>query len=69
MRIKLAGIFFVVLLALLCLIIGITVINAKEGDRYTKIVLSQSQEQYSNTEVRFQRGQHHRQERQYPGLQ
>lgn len=56
MRIKLAGIFFVVLLALLCLIIGITVINAKEGDRYTKIVLSQSQEQYSNTEVRFQRG-------------
>lgn len=45
-----------VLLALLCLIIGITVINAKEGDRYTKIVLSQSQEQYSNTEVRFQRG-------------
>ena len=56
MRIKLAGIFFVVLLALLCLIIRITVINAKEGDRYTKIVLSQSQEQYSNTEVRFQRG-------------
>ena len=44
------------LLALLCLIIGITVINAKEGEQYKKIVLSQSQQQYTNTEVPFQRG-------------
>lgn len=56
MRIKLAGIFFLILLALLCLIIGITVINAKEGEQYKKIVLSQSQQQYTNTEVPFQRG-------------
>lgn len=56
MKLKLAGIFAVILLAFVSLLVGITVINAKEGNKYTQQVLSQSQQQYTNTTVPFKRG-------------
>ena len=46
MKKKLAGLFVLILLAFVFLIIGITIINAKSGDKYTKQVLAQSQQQY-----------------------
>lgn len=56
MKRKLAGVFAVTLLAFAGLLTGITVINAREGNRYAQQVLSQSQQQYSNTTIPFRRG-------------
>ncbi len=56
MKRKLAGVFAVTLLAFAGLLTGITVINAKEGNRYAQQVLSQSQQQYTNTTIPFRRG-------------
>ena len=44
------------LLAFAGLLVGITVINAREGNRYARQVLSQSQQQYTNTTIPFRRG-------------
>ncbi|MDO4804944.1 MAG: penicillin-binding protein 2 [Lachnospiraceae bacterium] len=56
MRKKLAGLFLLVVLALICLLIRITYINAVSGDKYTKQVLAQSQSSYSSTVLPFKRG-------------
>ena len=48
--------FAVTLLAFAGLLTGITVINAREGNRYAQQVLSQSQQQYTNTTIPFRRG-------------
>lgn len=56
MKRKLAGVFGMTLLAFAGLLTGITVINAREGNRYAQQVLSQSQQQYSNTTIPFRRG-------------
>ena len=56
MKRKLAGVFGMTLLAFGGLLTGITVINAREGKRYAQQVLSQSQQQYSNTTIPFRRG-------------
>lgn len=56
MKRKLAGLFILILLALVGLILGITYINAKSGDKYTKQVLAQSQQQYDSTKIPFKRG-------------
>ncbi len=56
MKKKLAGLFLFVVLALICLLIRITWINATEGDRYTKQVLSNSQSQYASTAMAYKRG-------------
>ncbi len=56
MKLKLAGVFGIALLALVSLLVGITVINAKSGNKYTQQVLSQSQQQYTNKTLPFKRG-------------
>ena len=56
MKIKLAGVFGCSLLALVSLLVGITWINAKSGNKYTQQVLTQSQQQYTDTTVPFRRG-------------
>ena len=56
MKIKLAGVFGLFLLALGGLLVGITWINAKSGNKYTQQVLTQSQQQYTDTTVPFRRG-------------
>lgn len=56
MKIKLAGVFGCSLLALVSLLVGITWINAKSGNKYTQQVLTQSQQQYTDTRVPFRRG-------------
>ena len=56
MKLKLAGVFGIALLALVSLLVGITVINAKFGNKYTQQVLSQSQQQYTNKTLPFKRG-------------
>lgn len=56
MKIKLAGVFGIFLLALVGLLVGITWINAKSGNKYTQQVLTQSQQQYTDTTVPFRRG-------------
>ncbi len=56
MKKKLAGLFVLVVLALICLLIRISYINAASGDTYTKQVLSQSQNSYSSTVMPFKRG-------------
>lgn len=56
MKLKLAGVFGIVLLALVSLLVGITIINAKFGNKYTQQVLSQSQQQYTNKTLPFKRG-------------
>lgn len=56
MKIKLAGVFGLFLLALVGLLVGITWINAKSGNKYTQQVLTQSQQQYTDTKVPFRRG-------------
>ena len=55
MKKKLAGLFVLILLAFVFLIIGITIINAKSGDKYTKQV-AQSQQQYDSTTIPYKRG-------------
>ena len=56
MKLKLAGVFGIALLALVSLLVGITIINAKFGNKYTQQVLSQSQQQYTNKPLPFKRG-------------
>lgn len=56
MKKKLAGLFVLVVLALLCLLVRISYINAVSGDSYKKQVLSQSQNSYSSTVMPFKRG-------------
>lgn len=56
MKIKLAGVFGCSLLALVGLLVEITWINAKSGNKYTQQVLTQSQQQYTDTTVPFRRG-------------
>nr|WP_297874216.1 penicillin-binding transpeptidase domain-containing protein [uncultured Blautia sp.] len=56
MKKKLAGVFGLFLLALVGLLAGITWINAKSGNKYTQQVLTQSQQQYTDTTVHFRRG-------------
>lgn len=56
MRKKLAGVFAFFLLALVGLAIGITYINATSGNKYTKQVLTQSQQQYDSRVIPFKRG-------------
>lgn len=56
MRKKLAGLFILVLLALVGLTLRITYINAKSGDKYKKQVLIQSQQQYDSRTIPFKRG-------------
>ena len=56
MKKKLAGLFVLILLAFVFLVIGITIINAKSGDKYTKQVLAQSQQQYDSTTIPYKRG-------------
>ena len=56
MKLKLAGVFGIALLALVSLLVGITIINAKFGSKYTQQVLSQSQQQYTNKTLPFKRG-------------
>ena len=56
MKLKLAGVFGCSLLALVGLLVGITWINAKSGNKYTQQVLTQSQQQYTDTTVPFRRG-------------
>ena len=56
MKKKLAGLFVLVVLALICLLIRISYINAASGDTYKKQVLSQSQNSYSSTVMPFKRG-------------
>ena len=48
MRKKLVILFGMVLLALVGLILKISVINATEGDKYSKQVLMQTQQQYAS---------------------
>ena len=56
MKTKLVGLLIVILLALVALIFRITYISIKSGDRYTRQVLTQSQQQYESTTVPFKRG-------------
>ncbi len=56
MRRKLAGLFVIVVLALILLLIRITYINAVSGEEYTKEVLSNSQSQYASTTLAYKRG-------------
>lgn len=53
---KLAGLFVCVVLALVALAVRITVISTTSGEKYSKQVLSQSQQQYGSTTIPFQRG-------------
>lgn len=53
---KLVGLFLTVVLALVCLAIRITYINATNGADYTQIVLQTNQQQYGNTTIAFKRG-------------
>ncbi len=56
MRKKLVILFGIVLLALVGLILKITVINATEGEQYSKQVLMQTQQQYTSREIPSKRG-------------
>ena len=56
MRMKLVWLFGMVVLAFVGLGIRITVINASQGNRYSKQVLSQSQQKYDSRVIPFKRG-------------
>lgn len=56
MKGKLAGLFGAVLLALVCLLGRITYINATNGDKYKKQVLTQAQQRYENDVLPAKRG-------------
>ena len=56
MRGKLAGLFGTVLLALVCLLGRITYINATNGDKYKKQVLTQAQQKFENDVLPAKRG-------------
>jgi stage V sporulation protein D (sporulation-specific penicillin-binding protein) len=53
---KLVGLFLAVILALVGLAVRITYINATEGEQYSRIVLSQAQQQYESRVIPFKRG-------------
>lgn len=50
------GLLVVILLALVGLLFRITYISMKSGDKYTRQVLTQSQQQYESTTIPFKRG-------------
>ncbi len=56
MRRKLAGLFVVVVLALICLLMRMTFINASNGAKYSRVVLANSQSQYSSSSLAYKRG-------------
>lgn len=56
MKGKLAGLFGAVLLALVCLLGRITYINATNGDKYKKQVLTQTQQKFENDVLPAKRG-------------
>ena len=56
MRMKLVWLFGIVVLAFVGLGIRITVINASQGNQYSKQVLSQSQQKYDSRVIPFKRG-------------
>lgn len=56
MRGKLVGLFGVVLLALVCLLGRITYINATNGNKYSRQVLSQAQQKYESNVIPAKRG-------------
>lgn len=56
MRRKLAGLFLVVVLALLVLLIRMTYISAVDGERYAKAVLARSQSQFASQTLAYKRG-------------
>lgn len=56
MRMKLVWLFGIVILALVGLSLRITYINASEGNKYKKQVLSQSQQKYDSKVIPFKRG-------------
>ena len=53
---KLVWLFGMVVLAFVGLGIRITVINASQGNQYSKQVLSQSQQKYDSRVIPFKRG-------------
>ena len=56
MKGKMAGLFGAVLLALVCLLGRITYINATNGDKYKKQVLTQAQQKFENDVLPAKRG-------------
>lgn len=56
MKRKLAGLFVVIVLALVGLAVRITFINTSKGEQYRKQVLVQSQQQYGSKTLPFKRG-------------
>ena len=54
MRTKLVVLFVAIVLAFVCLVGRVTYINAKNGEKYTKIVLDQ--QQYNSRVIPFKRG-------------
>ena len=53
---KLVGLFLVVILALVGLAGKITYINITQGDKYSRIVLSQTQQRYESRTIPYRRG-------------
>lgn len=60
---KLVWLFGMVVLAFVGLGIRITVINASQGNQYSKQVLSQSQQKYDSRVIPVQTWRYHRQKR------
>ncbi|MDO5702240.1 MAG: penicillin-binding transpeptidase domain-containing protein [Lachnospiraceae bacterium] len=56
MQRKLAGLFVMAVLALVCLLIRITYINTVSGNRYRRQVLANSQSRYTSTTLAYKRG-------------
>ena len=56
MKKKLVGLFVTVVLALVGLAIRITYINATDGEKYKRIVMTQAQQQYDSHAIAFRRG-------------
>ena len=53
---KLVGLFVLVILALVSLAVRITIINATDGEKYKRIVMTQAQQQYDSRTIAFRRG-------------
>ena len=53
---KLVGLFIAVILALVGLAVRISYVNATEGQKYERIVMSQAQQQYDSKTLAFKRG-------------
>ncbi|MBQ9321697.1 MAG: cell division protein FtsI, partial [Eubacterium sp.] len=53
---KLVGLFLIVILALVGLAGRITYINVTQGEKYSRIVLSQAQQRYESRTIPFRRG-------------